>query len=135
MKADDLPISFFSYIYTLVEPTVVVEGLQIAGLLDIGLMKLDAVAGRGSRKDFYDLYFIVSQVGLSELFALSEKKYPYSRGFQMRVLTALVDFDIADYQPDPVLLQPATWQEVKAFFTDQACRLGENWFKKTTACM
>jgi len=38
-----------------------VSGVQIAGLRDIGLMKLDAVAGRGTRKDFYDLYFIADQ--------------------------------------------------------------------------
>ncbi|MCL4868562.1 MAG: hypothetical protein KJ063_06330 [Anaerolineae bacterium] len=30
----------------------------MADLMDIGLRKLDAIAGRGAGKDFYDLYFI-----------------------------------------------------------------------------
>jgi len=104
-----------------------VSGVQIAGILDIGLMKMDAVAGRGTRRDFYDLYFIASRVSLDELFAQSTNKYPYSRGFKMRVLVALVDFDVADQQDEPTLLLPAEWNEVKAFFLAEARRLGREW--------
>lgn len=49
-------------------------------------------------------------------------------GFGMRVLIALVDFDIADQQEDPILLRPMEWEQVKAFFLDQARRLGQGWF-------
>ncbi len=128
LTVDELPMSFFSYNYPLLDPVAEVEGLRIAGLTDIGLMKLDAVAGRGTRKDFYDLYFIAAQIGLDTLFARSTEKYAFSRGFGMRVLTALVDFDIADQQPDPVLLQPVTWNAVKDFFDAEARRIGESWF-------
>jgi len=112
----------------MLEPTDLVSGVQIAGMLDIGLMKMDAVAGRGTRRDFYDLYFIASRVSLDELFAQSTKKYPHSRGFTMRVLVALVDFDVADQQDQPTLLLPAEWSEVKAFFITEARRLGRRWF-------
>lgn len=47
-----------SYGYPLLSPMVMVEGVQLADLMDIGLRKLDAIAGRGAGKDFYDLYFI-----------------------------------------------------------------------------
>jgi hypothetical protein len=46
----------------------------------------------------------------------------------MRVLSALVDFEIADGQDEPVLLMPVTWGEVKAFFATEARRLGQMWF-------
>ncbi|MBN1138817.1 MAG: nucleotidyl transferase AbiEii/AbiGii toxin family protein [Anaerolineae bacterium] len=128
LTAHGQPASFFSYGYPLLDPTDVVSGVQIAGLRDIGLMKLDAIAGRGTRKDFYDLYCIVPHVSLDELFACSGAKYPHSRGFGMRVLTALVDFDIADQQEEPVLLQVIAWEQVKAYFVAQARRLGQNWF-------
>ena len=109
-------------------PTDLVSGIQVAGILDIGLMKLDAIAGRGMRKDFYDLYFIASHISLDELFGRSSDKYPQSRAFGMRVLTALVDFDIADQQDEPITLLPVEWEQVKAFFADQARRLGQKWF-------
>ena len=67
-------------------------------------------------------------LSLDELFACSGEKYPHAEGFAMRVLTALVDFDIADQQEDPVLLQEVDWEQVKAFFVDEARRLGQEWF-------
>lgn len=128
LKMDGLAVSFFTYGYPLLAPTALVSGVQVAGLLDIGLRKLDAIAGRGMRKDFYDLYFIASHVSLNELFARSADKYPQSRGFGMRVLTALVDFDVADQQGEPTLLLPVEWDQVKAFFVAEARRLGRKWF-------
>jgi Nucleotidyl transferase AbiEii toxin, Type IV TA system len=97
LTADRQPVSFFTYGYPLLAPTDRVSGIQVAGILDIGLMKLDAIAGRGTRKDFYDLYMIASHVSLDDLFARSREKY-LDTGFGMRVLTALVDFDSADRQ-------------------------------------
>ena len=128
LTVDGQPVSFFSYGYPLLAPTDLVNGVQVAGILDIGLMKLDAIAGRGTRKDFYDLYFIASRVSLEELFARSSAKYPESRSFGMRVLTALVDFGIADQQDEPTMLQPVEWDRVKGFFVTEARRLGQEWF-------
>jgi hypothetical protein len=127
LEANGQAISFFSYGYPMLEPTDLVSGVQIAGLLDIGLMKMDAIAGRSTRRDFYDLYFIASRVSLDELFAQSTEKYPYSHGFKMRVLVALVDFDAADQDEEPRLLLPVEWGAVKAFFTTEARRLGREW--------
>lgn len=120
-------VSFFSYGYPLLESGDLVSGIEVASLVDIGLMKLDAIAGRGMRKDFYDLYFIAPRVSLEQLFSRSDEKYAQSRGFRIRTLTALVDFDIADQQEEPILLVPAPWHEVKAFFEAEARRLGQEW--------
>ncbi len=128
LTVDGQPVSFFSYGYPLLDTTDLVSGIQVASILDIGLMKLDAIAGRGTRKDFYDLYFIASHISLDELFARSSAKYPESRSFGMRVLTALVDFGIADQQDEPTMLQPVEWDRVKAFFMTEARWLGHEWF-------
>jgi hypothetical protein len=127
LEANGQALSFFSYGYSVLESTDLVSGFQIAGMIDIGLMKMDAIAGRGTRRDFYDLYFITSWVSLDKLFAQSSKKYPTSHGFKMRVLVALVDFDSADQDEEPALLLPAEWSEVKAFFITEARRLGREW--------
>jgi predicted nucleotidyltransferase component of viral defense system len=128
LEADGVAISFFSYGYPLLAATESVAGIEIAGLSDIGLMKLDAIAGRGMRKDFYDIYAIAQQVPLDELFACIDAKYPNSRSFPMRTLTALVDFDIADQQEEPILLTSIQWSTVKKFCQAEARRLGKTWF-------
>ncbi|MFQ5596163.1 MAG: nucleotidyl transferase AbiEii/AbiGii toxin family protein [Anaerolineae bacterium] len=133
LAADGQPVSFFSYGYPLLAPTDLVSGIRVAGLLDIGLMKLDAIAGRGTRKDFYDLYSTAAHISLDELFARSGDKYPHSRYFSMQVLTALVDFDIADQQEEPGMLRPVEWDQVKAFFVAEARRLGQERFGQAEA--
>jgi hypothetical protein len=87
----------------------------------------------GSRCTQDDIYFIAAQVPLDELFARCEQKYPHSRGFRMQALTALVDFEIADQQEEPILLTPVKWNQVKAFCEAEARRLGQQWFAQTNA--
>lgn len=45
------------------EPTVLVAGLQVAGLGDLLAMKLNAIAGRGQLRDYFDLMAIEQQGG------------------------------------------------------------------------
>lgn len=130
MDIEGLAVGLFTYGYPLLASTESLNGIELAGLLDIGLMKLDAIAGRGLRKDFYDVYFIAQHITLSDLLAHAREKYAYSRNFGMRVLTALVDFDIAETETNPPLLAPVTWEQVKAFCTAQAEDLGKQWFEE-----
>jgi hypothetical protein len=133
LEIDGKPTSFLTYGYPLLDVVDLPNGFRAAGLLDIGLMKLDAVMGRGLRKDFYDLYFLARRVTLDELFARSADKYPTSPTFKMRALSALVDFDIADQQTDPTLLLPVRWDDVRAFFVSEVRRLGQQWIESDSA--
>lgn len=56
-------------------------------------------------------------------------KYPQVRDFGMMVLTALVDFSVAEQQADMETMPRVTWQEVKQFFTEEIRRAGRNWFE------
>ncbi len=103
--------------------------MEIAGVLDIGLMKLDAIAGRGFKKDFYDAFVISQTTSLDEQFEAGRRKYPYVHGFGMRILRSFIDFRQADPQPDPILLTPISWIQVKKFFSSEAKRLGQKNFE------
>ena len=113
-------VGFFSYGYTLLEPTRIVEGIALASVVDIGLMKLDAIIGRGARKDFYDLYFVARTVPLERLLELGERKYPYARDFEVMAVQSLAFFENADRDVQPELLIPVPWDDVRGFFIDQA---------------
>jgi hypothetical protein len=121
---------FFSYGYPLLVPTVMVEGVALAGLLDIGLMKMDAIVGRAARKDFYDLYFLTHDIPLEEMLAQGQRKYPHTRDFAMMVLAALVDFAYADQQAAIATFPPVDWESVKAFFVQEIQRIGRQWFER-----
>ncbi len=125
----DMHVGFFSYGYPLLTPTETVERVRLAGLMDIGLMKLDALIDRGSRKDFYDLFMIAQHVPLLDLLAQGEAKYPHVRDFMLMAVESMVLFDNADRDVPPPMLIPLAWQDVKAFFIAQAQSLGQRWFK------
>lgn len=129
MKVEGTHVGFFSYGYPLLEPPAEVLGVRVAGLLDIGMMKLDALISRGARKDFYDLYFIARQVPLEEMLHQGPVKYPYAHDYEMMALTSLTYFENADRQAAIASFPPIDWKTVKDFFVAEARRLGRLWFE------
>ncbi len=125
---EGLIVGFFSYGYDLLEPVLKLGHIEVASLMDIGLMKLDALIGRGGRKDFYDLYFISQHISLAGLLRRGEKKYPQARDFALMAAESLVLFENADRDPPPDLLVDLPWDEVKHYFIDQCKALGNDWF-------
>jgi predicted nucleotidyltransferase component of viral defense system len=129
LQVSGLHMGFFSYSYPLLESTDSVKGIAIASVVDVGLMKLDALITRGSRKDFYDLYVVAQQVPISNLLALARNKYPYVRDFELMAVESLVLFENADRDLQPDLLIDLPWEQVRQFFITQAHALGQGWFE------
>ncbi len=74
-------------------------------------MKLAAVAQRGSRKDFIDVYTLAHRHRpLSELLKLYQIKFKTDN--LAPVLMGLTYFDDAEDEPDPPLW-PEKWEQVK----------------------
>lgn len=121
-------VGFFGYGYPLLEPIFDLDGCPLAGLADIGLMKLDAVISRGSRKDFYDLFEIAKHFPLSELLELGDQKYPNMRDFPMMAVESMIFFENADRDVQPLLLKETSWDQVREYFIDQVKTLGKQWF-------
>jgi len=113
-------VSFFRYAYPLIEPLVSYEGVELASLRDISLMKIVAVSDRGSRKDFVDLYVISTRVWpLAEALDSLPRKFgeTYSLG---HILRSLQYFEDAEREPELRLVDPGiSWPQVKRFFKDQ----------------
>jgi predicted nucleotidyltransferase component of viral defense system len=121
-----VPISLFGYTYPLVAPLVTPEPglLPLASIDDIAAMKLAAIASRGSRKDFVDLWLILHQVRSVEqcLDAFARKFATRDLGHVVRSLTY---FDDAEGEPPLRLLIDVTWQQVRDDITRAASGLFE----------
>ena len=129
LRVSDLHVGFFGYNYSLLEPIDSVEGVAVASLVDVGLMKLDALIDRGSRKDFYDVYVVARQIPIPDLLALGRAKYPRVRDFEFMAIESLVMFESADRDLQPDLLIDLPWEQVRQFFIAQARDLGQIWFR------
>jgi hypothetical protein len=120
-----VPVSFFHYVYPLLRPLHDSPwGIGVADCEDIAAMKLAALAGRGSRKDFVDLYAYAKRVAPFEaLFGRFREKYRGVRVDPYHLLRSLTYFEDAEAEAMPELLFPESWEEVKAFFRAEAARL------------
>ena len=118
-------VSFLHYPPPLLYPTSHEEGLPVAHARDVGVMKLAAVAGRGRRRDFVDLYFLATEVApLDELVGAFARRFgdTFSR---YHLLRSLAYFDDAEGDPAPRLLRGPDWEEMKAFLSAEQRRLFE----------
>ncbi len=107
-------VSFLEFRYPLLEPALASPelGCKLAGLRDIGAMKLAALAQRGARKDFHDIVAL-GRAGLH----LEELLASYRGRFGVHdighVLVALTYFEDADRAPEPILDARESWEQVK----------------------
>jgi len=125
--AQGVRVGFYGYGYRLIGAFVTADQTRLASIEDIGLMKLDALLARASRKDFHDLFEICQRISLRSLLDLAPQKYPSTRDFEAMVVRRLVYFERAEQEEPLPLLSPVDWEDVKVFFREQAIALGKGW--------
>jgi len=114
-------LSFFRVPDPFIFPSVPYSFFRVADVQDIALMKLVAISGRGSRKDFVDLYAMLRRgVRLETCFADLPRKYPAGRANRYHILKSLTYFADAETEPMPRMLEPCPWRECKAFLIREA---------------
>ena len=102
---------FVEYNFELIEPIKIIDGIRLVSKKDIAAMKLNAIAGRGSKKDFVDVYQLLKEFTLTEMLSYYIQKYP--NGSEFMVLKSMLYFDDADNEPDPIMLRTITWNQIK----------------------
>lgn len=118
-------ISFFDlHPYPLVQRPLLVEGVPVATVAEIGAMKLAAIVGRGTRKDLVDLYYIFQHVPIEDLFEVAATKYARVRTFAISATRALAYFEDAEALPMPVMIDHTPWATMKRFLEHQAMVAG-----------
>lgn len=111
-KIQDIKVDFIGYKYKFNFPIIIVDGIRLADIKDIAPMKLDAITGRGRKKDFFDLYFLLEIFSFEEMFNLYNQKYQHSSIFH--VLRSISYFEDAERDLDPFVFdKKITWTKVK----------------------
>jgi hypothetical protein len=98
----DIRVSFFGYRYPLLQATILFANLQMAQMLDIGCMKLSAITGRASVKDYVDLYYILQTIPLADLLTACKQKLPMLD--TALLLKSIVYTD--DLLDEPIMFKP-----------------------------
>jgi len=107
-------VSFIEYPYPPVAQLVEwpAYGCRLASLADIACMKLSAIAQRGAKKDFFDIYALCTRfIPLAELLAIYRIRYRVKE--IGHVIYGLSYFDDAERERPPVMLWKLDWTTVK----------------------
>jgi len=116
-------VSFLGYAYPVLYPSTPFLGVAIADPRDIACMKLSAIASRGTKRDFVDLYVCAMRYGLKEILRMFETKYAQTQYSKPHILKSLSFFTDADKDPMPNMLEEISWDKVKQFSLYEAPRL------------
>jgi predicted nucleotidyltransferase component of viral defense system len=104
-------VDVVNYDYKWIDDVVEGGGLRLASPKDIAAMKVNAVMGRGTKKDFIDVYFLLQHYSFDELIKFYLQKY--TDGSEYRALLSMSYFADADPQPMPCMYQQVDWETIK----------------------
>lgn len=116
-------LQFLYYPYQLLESLIPWEGIHLSSMTDIACTKLITISMRGSKKDFVDLYVILQQTTLKDLFTNLEKKYTNVEYNYPHIIKSLSYFEDADGQPMPKMHKNISWEQVKEELIKQTKRV------------
>ncbi|MGH7596450.1 MAG: nucleotidyl transferase AbiEii/AbiGii toxin family protein [bacterium] len=124
VELNGVSCSFIVYLYPLIDKTVASPWqIQLASTIDIGAMKVNAIGGRGRRRDFIDLYFMAQTRPLSAIWDDFKQRYGKTGLSTFHVKKSLTYFVDADGDPMPEMIKRVDWKKVKEFFEKETKNL------------
>jgi len=117
-ELSNVKVSFIHYEVPLIYQTIKFKKIPVADWRDIMAEKFKTLSQRGSRKDFYDLYFCfnLKKISLQEGVGFLKKRFVGTGLNYYHILKSLVYFEDAEDEPEIDALLPVDWREVKNFF-------------------
>jgi hypothetical protein len=118
-KFNSTKLSAFYYEIPLVKTPSFYGEVSIADPVDIGCMKLDAISGRGLKKDFVDLYFIcMFAISFKDLLAVFKNKMRDKNYNFVHLAKSLVYFD--DAVDDVTMIKDYDWEKIQKYFLEKS---------------
>lgn len=121
---ESVKFSLFFYKYPLLlPPKKILKNINLASLEDIAAMKIAAISDRGTKRDFIDLYFLLSHFSLKKILNFYDRKYQNLAANRIHILKSLVYFVDAEKDTKPEMIQAADWEEAKSLIKEQVIGL------------
>lgn len=100
------------YPHPQIRPSEVIDGISFYADEDIAAMKIQAILGRGKKKDFWDLALLLEQYGLEKIIDWHTEKFP-NQMLLISIPQTITYFADADLSSDPDCLRGFSWESIK----------------------
>lgn len=107
-------IDIVNYTYSWLDDAIIKNDIRLASTKDIAAMKVTAIIGRGTMKDFVDIYYLLKKkYSMMDILNFYTQKYPDCSYFM--AMKSLAYFDDADLDIMPYMYADITWDEIKEY--------------------
>lgn len=124
---EGIKLSLFRYNYPLIGKFSIFKSIKVASVEDIAAMKLSAISGRATKRDYIDLYFITQKFTVETMIDLYVKKFGDTGNNLYVIIKALGFFEDAKEDNMPAMIKPVKWAEVQDFFAKESLRLAKKY--------
>ena len=109
---ENVKVDFILYPFNWLLPFEKIDNARLIAIPDIIPMKLQALSNRFSKKDFWDIAFLLNKFSLAEMLDMFKSKFPkIDTGY---IIHSLTNFEVADHEQNPIALIPETWEGIKS---------------------
>jgi hypothetical protein len=109
---DEVKVDLVRHPHPLIRPEIEREGIRMFSTEDIIAMKVQAVLGRGKKKDFWDIAELLDQFSVADFIQFHKEKYT-TQNLMITVPQAITYFADAEESEDPISLKKQTWPKVQ----------------------
>ena len=109
---EDVKVDIIRHPHPLIGPINEIEGIRFFSTEDIIAMKVQAILGRGKKKDFWDIAELLGNYSVADFFRFHKEKYS-SQNSLITVPQAITYFGDAEESEEPVSLKGQTWKSVQ----------------------
>lgn len=118
---DEVKVDIVRHPHPLIRPERTIGNLRMFSTEDIIAMKVQAVLGRGKKKDFWDIAELLKHYSVADFIQFHKEKYS-SQHLLITVPQAITYFADAEEGEDPVSLKKQTWSGVQAFINKKVAK-------------
>ena len=105
-------IDLVYYPHPMIYPVELWDTIRMYDDRDLMAMKIQAILGRGKKKDFWDIAELLEHYDLSQIIDYHNAKYPQQM-LLIAIPQALLYFKDADTSDDPESFKGQTWSDIK----------------------
>lgn len=109
---DNVKVDLVYYPHPLIDEVETDDGVRLLGDKDLIAMKVQAILGRGKKKDFWDIAELLNKYSIQNFIDYHKQKYSQQM-LGISVPQAMLYFTDADESEDPVSLKIKNWSDVK----------------------
>lgn len=109
---DNVKVDIVRHPHPLIRPLQIIDGIRMFSVEDIIAMKVQAILGRGRKKDFWDIAELLQHFSVDDFIKFHKEKFE-DQNLLITVPQALTYFADAEESEDPVSLKKQSWKKVQ----------------------